>query len=74
MSTTAPVRKPLSTVLRVLSLVLLAVNSHSATSPYTSTPPMIVKGKKIIGYLSANKNLRASISPNLLKALCKDDF
>ncbi|MQY51337.1 hypothetical protein [Rhodocyclus gracilis] len=49
-------------------------NSHSATNSYTSTPPMIIKNKKILGYLSANKNLRGSITPNLLKALCKDEL
>ncbi len=49
-------------------------NSYSATNKYSSTPPMIIKNKRIIGYLSANKSLRSSISPNLLKALCKDEF
>jgi len=49
-------------------------NSNSATNPYTSTPPMIIKNRKILGYLSANKNLRGSITPNLLKALCKDEL
>ena len=49
-------------------------NSYSATNSYTSTPPMIIKNKKILGYLSANKSLKGSISPNLLKALCKDEF
>lgn len=49
-------------------------NSNSATNPYTSTPPMIIKNRKGLGYLSANKSLRGSISPNLLKALCKDEL
>lgn len=52
-------------------------SEYSTSSPfnkYTSTPPMIIKNKKIIGYLSANKSLRSSIAPNLLKALCKDEF
>lgn len=49
-------------------------SSHSATNQYTTTPPMIVKNRRIIGYLSANTSIRASISPNLLKALCKDEL
>lgn len=48
-------------------------SSYAASSKYSSTPPMIVKNKKVIGYLSANKNMKPSISPNLLKALCKDE-
>lgn len=48
-------------------------SNYSATSKYTSTPPMIVTNKKIIGYLAANKSIKSSISPNLLKALCKDE-
>ena len=49
-------------------------NSYSATNSYTTTPPMIIKNKQVIGYLSANKNMRGAISPNLLKALCKDEL
>jgi len=46
-------------------------NSLSPHNSYTSTPPMIIKNRKILGYLTANKSIRSSISPNLLKALCK---
>lgn len=49
-------------------------SSFSPHNPYTSTPPMIIKNKQIIGYLSANKSMASSISPNLLKALCKDEI
>ena len=35
---------------------------------------MIIKNRKILGYLTANKSIKSSISPNLLKALCKDDL
>ncbi|MDP2153266.1 MAG: hypothetical protein Q8J66_06370 [Methylotenera sp.] len=49
-------------------------SSYSPHNSYSSTPPMIIKNKKILGYLSANKNIKSSISPNFLKALCKDDF
>jgi hypothetical protein len=52
-------------------------SEYSATSPlnkYSSTPPMLVKGGKVLGYLSVNKNVQSSISPNLLKELCKDEL
>ena len=49
-------------------------STYSPFNKYTSTPPMIIKNKKIIGYLSANKSLRSSIAPNFLKALCKDEL
>ncbi len=49
-------------------------SSYSPFNKYTSTPPMIIKDGKIIGYLSANKSIEASISPNLLKALCEDEL
>lgn len=49
-------------------------SSYSPHNSYTSTPPMIIKNKKILGYLSANKSIKSSISPNLLKALCKQEY
>lgn len=49
-------------------------SSYSPFNEYTSTPPMMIKGGKIIGYLTANKSIKASISPNLLKALCADEL
>lgn len=49
-------------------------SSYSPHNKYTSTPPMIVKNRKIIGYLSANKSVRSSVSPNLLKALCQEEL
>lgn len=45
-------------------------STYSAFNQYTSSPPMIVKNKQIIGYLSANKAMANSVSPNLLKAVC----
>jgi hypothetical protein len=50
-------------------------NKFNANSPFNSfstSPPMMIKDKTIIGYLSANKTIKASISPNILKALCKE--
>lgn len=49
-------------------------SSYSPFNEYTSTPPMMIKGGKIIGYLTANKSIESSISPNLLKALCEDEL
>ncbi|NTV46573.1 MAG: hypothetical protein HGB11_08675 [Chlorobiales bacterium] len=49
-------------------------SSYSPHNSYASTPPMIIKNRKILGYLSANKSLKSSISPNLLKALCKEEL
>ena len=47
-------------------------SSYSPFNEYSSIPPMMIKDGKIIGYLTANKSIGASISPNLLKALCED--
>ncbi len=49
-------------------------SSYSPHNSYTSTPPMIIKNGRILGYLSANRNIESSISPNLLKALCKEEL
>ena len=49
-------------------------SSFSPHNSYTSTPPIIIKNKKVLGYLTANKSIRSSITPNLLKALCKDEL
>ncbi len=49
-------------------------NSLSPFNEFSSSPPMLIKNRKILGYLSTNKSLRASVSPNLLKALCKDSM
>lgn len=49
-------------------------SSYSPFNEYTTTPPMIIKDGKIIGYLSVNKNIGAFISPNLLKALCENEL
>lgn len=47
-------------------------HQYSATNSYSSKPPMLIKNQKVIGYLSANKNMQATIAPNQLKALCAD--
>ncbi|OFA33271.1 hypothetical protein BAE46_00740 [Glaciecola punicea] len=49
-------------------------SSHSPFNEYASIPPMMIKGGKVIGYLTANKSITSPISPNLLKALCEDEL
>jgi len=49
-------------------------SSYSPFNEYTITPPMMVKGGKIIGYLTTNKGMEASLSPNLLRVLCEDEL
>lgn len=51
-------------------------NKFNALSPFngfSKHPPMIIKEGKLIGYLTVNKSIEGSISPNILKAL-KDQF
>ena len=48
-------------------------SSYSPFNSYTSTPPMIIKNGKVIGYLTTNKAIKASVSPNILKAI-KEEF
>lgn len=45
-------------------------SNYSPFNQFTSTPPMIIKNNRIIGYLTANETMANSVSPNLIKALC----
>ena len=45
-------------------------NTYSPFNEFSSSPPMIIKDKKLIGYLSSNKSIQSSVSPNILKAVC----
>ena len=49
-------------------------NAYSPFSKYSTAPPMLIKDRSVIGYLSSNKSVQGSVSPNLLKALCGDAF
>jgi len=49
------------------------INPYSPFNDITSTPPIIVKKGKTIGYLTMNNMISGGISPNILKAL-KDKF
>lgn len=44
---------------------------YSRQSPfnkYTSTPPALVKGGEVIGYLTVNRSIRGAVNPFLLKS------
>lgn len=50
-------------------------NQFSLYSPFnqfSTQPPMIIKNGQVMGYLSSNKTIQNSISPNLLKAMCNN--
>ena len=44
---------------------------HSPFNKFTITPPMIVSGNKIIGYLTVNTNIRGGLTPDTVKRLMK---
>lgn len=44
-------------------------NSLSPFNDYSSSPPMIIKNGKIIGYLTTNKFILGAISPYILKGI-----
>lgn len=43
-------------------------SKQSPFNEYSSTPPMIIKGGKIIGYLSANRSMSGALNPYVLKS------
>lgn len=46
-------------------------SEYSTQSPfnrYTSTPPVLVKGGRVIGYLTVNNNIRGAINPHYLRS------
>ena len=45
-----------------------AYSSLSPFNQYTSTPPVLVKGGKVIARLTANKNLRGAVNPYVIKS------
>ena len=48
-------------------------SSYSPFNKFSSTPPMIIKNGRVIGYLTANKSMRGAINPGLIKAM-SDEF
>lgn len=47
-------------------------SNKSARSEYTATPPKIISGGKVVGYLSRNKYKSGSIDPLMLGIACFD--
>ncbi|EKY4883340.1 TPA: hypothetical protein ACGUUJ_004428 [Vibrio vulnificus] len=45
-------------------------SSESVMNEFTSTPPMLIRGGKVVGYLTVNSNLDNAINPKILKAHC----
>ena len=43
-------------------------SSESPFNKYASTPPMLIKDNKIIGYLSVNEYIKGAVNPFVLKA------
>lgn len=43
---------------------------YSAFNDGTVTPPVIVKGGALIGYLTTNSAISSGVTPNMLKATC----
>ena len=48
--------------------------TESPFNKYSISPPMIIKNKKIIGYLSVNKNVSGAINPIVLRSMCEDEL
>lgn len=44
---------------------------YSPFNRYSTKPPMIIKNKKIIGYLTVNNMIRNNLDPNVLKQFKK---
>ncbi|PKO67833.1 MAG: hypothetical protein CVU22_10695 [Betaproteobacteria bacterium HGW-Betaproteobacteria-16] len=49
-------------------------NNNSPFNEFSSSPPMLIKNRKLLGYLTSNESMKSAISPNLLKALCKETY
>lgn len=49
-------------------------NIYSPFNPHSSAPPMIIKNRQVIGYLSSNNSIPNSVPPNVLKTMCEDYF
>lgn len=46
-------------------------SSYSPFNEYTSQPPMIIKDREILAYLTVSKYMNGAVSPYLLKARCQ---
>lgn len=46
-------------------------SQYSATNKFSTSPPMIIRNKKLLGYITTNKTIKPSITPNMLNAICE---
>lgn len=51
-----------------------SVMAISAMNSMAVKPPFMIKGGKVIGYLTANKSMKPGINPKILKALCAEQL
>ena len=49
-----------------------AYSTHSPFNKFTSSPPMIIVDRELVGYLSTNESLRGAINPLILGITCYD--
>jgi hypothetical protein len=47
-------------------------SAHSPFNKFSTDPPMIIKNRKIIGYLTINKTMADAVDPNWLSAYFKN--
>ena len=45
-------------------------SQHSPFNEFTNEPPMIIKNRKILGYLTVNEHINGSLNPFILKGTC----
>ena len=45
-------------------------SEYSPFNSYSSGPPMLIKGNKIIGYLTVNNYINDGVSPYIVKGMC----
>lgn len=43
-------------------------SSQSPFNRYTFSPPILVKGGKVIGHLTVNKSVKAAVNPHIVKS------
>ena len=47
-------------------------NTRSPFNKYSTSPPRIIKDRKVVGYLTVNKNLKGAVNPWVLGIVCYD--
>ncbi len=47
-------------------------SDQSVASKYTANPPMLIKDRQIVGYLTRNKSISGAVDPVVLGVVCFD--